>query len=66
MSAHPGSQPMDQFIDSTDQLDAQVFTGPDEAPGLNWTLSEDAQQTLRSIDDNIRAAEQISGRLTAG
>jgi hypothetical protein len=57
---------MDQFIDSTDQLDVEVFTGRDEVPGLNWTLSEDAQRRLQAIDDNTRAAEQISGKLTVG
>lgn len=67
MGTQTAAKAMDDFIDSTDHLDAEVFTGGDETvPGLRWSLSEDAQQALRDIDDNIRAAEQISGQLTVG
>lgn len=66
MGTQKAAHAMGEFIDSTDHLDAEVFSGPDEAPGLKWSLSEDAQRALRAIDDNIRAAEQISGQLTVG
>lgn len=67
MGTQAVAQAMGEFIDSTEHLDAEVFTGRDETvPGLKWSLSEDAQQALRAIDDNIRAAEQISGQLTVG
>lgn len=59
--------PIGAPIDSTDRLQAEVFTGHDDSvPGLRWPLSDDARQTLRAIDDNIGAAEQISGHLTVG
>ena len=66
-AATQGFPTMGESIDSTDRLDAEVFTGTDDSvPGLKWSLSEDAQQAIRAIDDNIRAAEQISGQLTVG
>ncbi|OMI09271.1 hypothetical protein BSN85_17215 [Bradyrhizobium brasilense] len=36
------------------------------APGLDWHLSEEAKRTIDEIESNIRAAEQMSGRLVAG
>lgn len=62
-----GTQLTANAIDSTEGLEAVVVSGQDDSvPGLRWSLSEDARQTLRRIDDNIRAAEQISGHLTVG
>lgn len=66
MGTEKAAHAMDEFIDSTEHLDAEVFSGRDEAPGLKWSLSADAQEALRAIDENIRAAEQISGQLTLG
>jgi len=57
---------MGDIIDAADKFDGEVFSGADQVPGLNWELSEGAKETIRAIDENIRAAEQISGHLTVG
>lgn len=35
-------------------------------PGLGWEIPEDTKKAIEEIDANIRAAEQMSGRLVAG
>jgi len=35
-------------------------------PGLDREIPEDARRAIEEIDANIRAAEQMSGRLVAG
>jgi hypothetical protein len=35
-------------------------------PGLDREIPEDARRVIEEIDANIRAAEQMSGRLVAG
>lgn len=55
------------LIDSADKFETEVFTDANDAvPGLGWELSQETQKTINDIDENIRAAEQLSGRLTVG
>jgi hypothetical protein len=35
-------------------------------PGISWELPDDTRRAIEEIDANIRAAEQMSGRLVAG
>jgi hypothetical protein len=62
-----GAAQMGELIDSTENLEVDIFNGADQnVPGLDWELSEGTQEAIKAIDENIRAAEQISGKLTVG
>lgn len=34
-----------------------------DAPGFGWQLSEDAQRDIREIEENVNAAQHMSGAL---
>ena len=55
-------------IDSENVIGVEVYTSDSDrdVPGLNWTLSEVSEQALRDIDANLRAADQLSGRILVG
>ena len=47
-------------------VEVHASTNNDTVPGLNWDLSEEAKRAISEFESNIRAAEQMSGRLVAG
>jgi hypothetical protein len=62
-----GAVTMGDLISTEPDLAIEVMdaSSNEKVPGLGWTLSNEAIETIREIDANIRAAEQISGRLLA-
>jgi hypothetical protein len=59
---------MGSVLETIFDSDVEVHTSSDQqaVPGLNWDLSEGAKRAIAEIESNIRAAEQMSGRLVAG
>lgn len=57
---------MGELISMDVDLDVEVSTHQEQVPGLGWTLSNETLDTIREIDANIRAAEQMSGNLVIG
>ena len=60
---------MGELVSTTVDLEIEVAASSgngERAPGHGWTLSAETLTALREIDDNIRAAEQMSGTLVVG
>jgi hypothetical protein len=59
---------MGELVATAVDLEIEVSDTQSEerVPGFGWTLSNETANTLREIDANIRAAEQISGSLLLG
>lgn len=57
-------EPLSMEVD----LEVEVSDAENAAdiPGLGWTLSDETLIMLNEIDANLRAAEQMSGRLVVG
>ena len=47
-------------------VDVHSAADRERVPGLDWKLSDDTKKAIEEINANIRAAEQMSGRLIAG
>lgn len=59
---------MGNALETIFDSDVQVHASSDTRAmiGLDWDLSEEAKKAIDEIESNIRAAEQMSGRLVAG
>ena len=50
-------------LQETPTTDGAVGKQPTKIEGLDWVISEKTRREIEELEANIRAAEQLSGRL---
>jgi regulator of PEP synthase PpsR (kinase-PPPase family) len=59
---------MGSTLNTIFESDVEVYSASNSAllPRIAWEVPDDTRRAIEEIDANIRAAEQMSGRLVAG
>lgn len=59
---------MGTSINHVDEFENEVFDDANgaDAPGLDWSLSNETIELMNAIDRNMRVAEQQSGSILIG